>query len=111
MATCPSGHESASDDYCDVCGTLIGTAVLTPFVQAPGPAPDQAPGGVRPRRRRLPALRRPAGRPVLRVVRLRLQRRRHGRPPARDRLRAAPVPARASLRSHCGATAKPSCPH
>jgi hypothetical protein len=24
MATCPSGHESASDDYCDVCGTLIG---------------------------------------------------------------------------------------
>ena len=29
MATCPSGHESASDDYCDVCGTLIGTAVLT----------------------------------------------------------------------------------
>jgi hypothetical protein len=48
MATCPSGHESASDDYCDVCGTLIGTAVLTPFVQAPGSMPGQAPGGVSP---------------------------------------------------------------
>jgi hypothetical protein len=24
MATCPSGHESASDDFCDVCGILIG---------------------------------------------------------------------------------------
>ncbi|HMD95665.1 MAG TPA: FHA domain-containing protein [Trebonia sp.] len=24
MATCPSGHESASDDFCDVCGVLIG---------------------------------------------------------------------------------------
>jgi hypothetical protein len=46
MATCPSGHESASDDYCDVCGTLIGTAVLTPFVQAPdgvSPAEDACP--------------------------------------------------------------------
>jgi hypothetical protein len=48
MATCPSGHESASDDYCDVCGTLIGTAVLAPVAQAPGPMPDQALGGVRP---------------------------------------------------------------
>jgi hypothetical protein len=24
MATCPSGHESASDDFCDVCGFAIG---------------------------------------------------------------------------------------
>ena len=52
MAICPSGHESASEDYCDVCGTLIGAAVLTPFVQAPGSmpgqAPGQAPGGVSP---------------------------------------------------------------
>jgi pSer/pThr/pTyr-binding forkhead associated (FHA) protein len=24
MATCPSGHESADDDYCDVCGFAIG---------------------------------------------------------------------------------------
>ena len=48
MATCPSGHESASDDYCDVCGTLIGTAVLTPLAQAPGSTPGQAPGGGTP---------------------------------------------------------------
>jgi hypothetical protein len=48
MATCPSGHESASDDYCDVCGTLIGTAVLTGFTPAPGATPGQAPGGVSP---------------------------------------------------------------
>jgi FHA domain len=45
MATCPSGHESASDDYCDVCGTLIGAAGLTSFVQAPESAPGQVPGG------------------------------------------------------------------
>jgi FHA domain len=48
MAICPSGHESASDDYCDVCGTLIGAAVLTPFAQAPGSVPGQAPDGVSP---------------------------------------------------------------
>jgi hypothetical protein len=48
MATCPSGHESASDDYCDVCGTLIGAAVLTPFVQAPGSTQGPVPGGGTP---------------------------------------------------------------
>ena len=26
MATCPAGHSSASDDFCDVCGVLIGAA-------------------------------------------------------------------------------------
>jgi hypothetical protein len=26
VATCPSGHESASGDFCDVCGVLIGAA-------------------------------------------------------------------------------------
>ena len=35
MATCPSGHQSASDDFCDVCGVLIGAA--------PSLAPDGAP--------------------------------------------------------------------
>ena len=39
MATCPSGHESASDDYCDVCGALIGAAVLSPFAPAQGACP------------------------------------------------------------------------
>ncbi len=48
MATCPSGHESASDDYCDVCGALIGAAVLTGFAPAAGALPGQAPGGGTP---------------------------------------------------------------
>jgi hypothetical protein len=37
VATCPSGHASASDDFCDVCGVLIGAA--------PSLAPDRAPAG------------------------------------------------------------------
>ena len=37
MATCPSGHASASDDFCDVCGVLIGAA--------PSLAPDRAQAG------------------------------------------------------------------
>ncbi len=40
MATCPSGHESASEDFCDVCGVLIGAAPSL----APDPAPAQAAG-------------------------------------------------------------------
>jgi FHA domain len=36
VATCPLGHQSASDDFCDVCGHLIGAA--------PSLAPDTAPG-------------------------------------------------------------------
>ena len=40
MATCPSGHESASDDFCDVCGVLIGAAPSL----GPGLDPDAGPG-------------------------------------------------------------------
>jgi hypothetical protein len=40
VATCPSGHDSASDDFCDVCGVLIGAA--------PSLAPDAAPAGAGP---------------------------------------------------------------
>jgi hypothetical protein len=29
MATCPSGHQSASDDFCDVCGLSIGAPPLS----------------------------------------------------------------------------------
>jgi hypothetical protein len=39
MATCPSGHESASDDFCDVCGVLIGAAPSL----GPGLDPDAGP--------------------------------------------------------------------
>jgi hypothetical protein len=45
VATCPSGHASASEDFCDVCGVLIGAAPSL----APGGAPAEAalsgPGG------------------------------------------------------------------
>jgi hypothetical protein len=40
VATCPSGHASASDDFCDVCGVLIGAA--------PSLAPGGAPAGAGP---------------------------------------------------------------
>ena len=36
MATCPAGHDSAHDDYCDECGAPLGGD--------PGPAPE-APAG------------------------------------------------------------------
>ncbi|MCK2220033.1 FHA domain-containing protein [Actinomadura sp. ATCC 31491] len=37
MATCPQGHASGADDYCDVCGAQMG---------APAPAAAAAPSGV-----------------------------------------------------------------
>ena len=41
MATCPSGHDSASDDFCDVCGIRIGAATECP----PSPAVALPDGG------------------------------------------------------------------
>ena len=40
MATCPKGHASASDDFCDVCGVLIAAAPRgnQPAQDGPGPA-------------------------------------------------------------------------
>lgn len=40
-STCPSGHESGSDDYCDVCGLPIpaGGGTTTAAPAAPDPAP------------------------------------------------------------------------
>jgi FHA domain len=41
MAICPAGHDSASDDFCDVCGILITAApslAQAPAVLAPGMA-------------------------------------------------------------------------
>lgn len=49
MATCPAGHESASDDYCDVCGALMSgppappEGAAPPAGSAPGPAPEAQP--------------------------------------------------------------------
>ena len=42
MATCPSGHDSASDDFCDVCGMRISLATGVPAI-VPAPAPAAAP--------------------------------------------------------------------
>lgn len=46
MAICPSGHESASDDFCDVCGLSIGAPPLSSIdAGAPlTPAASGAPG-------------------------------------------------------------------
>lgn len=53
MPTCPSGHDSGSSDYCDVCGMAIGgTAPAQPSGQPgrpsasfPGPPPAPPGGG------------------------------------------------------------------
>ncbi|GAA4515849.1 FHA domain-containing protein [Nonomuraea ferruginea] len=37
MATCPQGHASSTDDYCDVCGTQMSA----PAPQQPGPSQPQ----------------------------------------------------------------------
>jgi len=45
MSVCPSGHESAADDYCDVCGLPIpagSAAPAAPAADPPAPAPEQA---------------------------------------------------------------------
>ena len=80
MATCPSGHDSASDDFCDVCGVLIGAAPsLAAWTGAA--AASAARRGARAGARWPPARAAvPRDRPVLRVVRLRLHRPRHRSP-------------------------------
>lgn len=35
MPTCPNGHSSAADDYCDVCGELMAGAAPAPAPAAP----------------------------------------------------------------------------
>ena len=55
MATCPAGHQSADDQFCEVCGVLIGAAPTFATENAPagaaapatgqGPAVSAAPPG------------------------------------------------------------------
>ena len=45
MAVCPNGHDSASDDFCDVCGMRIGG---TPGTPAPSPAAGLSPASTAP---------------------------------------------------------------
>jgi hypothetical protein len=40
VAICPAGHDSADDDFCDVCGVLIGAAPSL----VPEPSPNGGPG-------------------------------------------------------------------
>jgi FHA domain-containing protein/zinc ribbon protein len=42
-ATCPNGHQSATDDYCDVCGAPIGGAPSAPAAGPPPAAPAASP--------------------------------------------------------------------
>jgi len=54
MALCPNGHDSASDDFCDVCGMRIASAPVSPATgsssaaSAPPPWPDPAASGAEP---------------------------------------------------------------
>ena len=47
-ATCPAGHTSTTDDYCDTCGALItATPTAAPATEAPAaPPPPPAPATV-----------------------------------------------------------------
>lgn len=40
--TCPLGHSSASDDYCDVCGSPMGVAAAEPILGNSDPVPAPA---------------------------------------------------------------------
>jgi pSer/pThr/pTyr-binding forkhead associated (FHA) protein len=42
MAVCPNGHESASDDFCDVCGMRIGSSQARPMNPANRVSPPAA---------------------------------------------------------------------
>ena len=39
MSTCPTGHLSAADDYCDVCGARMGGALTASSSSIAGPTP------------------------------------------------------------------------
>ena len=43
MALCPNGHDSASDDFCDVCGMRIGGSPATSPSAAVSAAPRPDP--------------------------------------------------------------------
>ncbi len=46
MAVCPNGHDSASDDFCDICGMRIAGPPSSPLSPATGSAPAGAPSTV-----------------------------------------------------------------
>ena len=44
MAVCPDGHQSASDDFCDVCGLRITSMSQAQATGDPWGSPSRAPG-------------------------------------------------------------------
>jgi hypothetical protein len=48
MAICPDGHQSGSDDFCDVCGLRIGRMSQAQPAGDPWGSPSRAPGGAGP---------------------------------------------------------------
>lgn len=45
MAVCPNGHDSASDDFCDVCGMRIGSPAASPPPSTSGYGASGGPAG------------------------------------------------------------------
>ena len=68
MAVCPNGHDSASDDFCDVCGMrIVGSPATGPSPVASVPPPWPGTGA-----ETCPRCGIPKDRPVLRGLRLQL---------------------------------------
>lgn len=45
MPTCPNGHRSAADDWCEACGHRMAEATVAPAGGIPPTPPPSAPGG------------------------------------------------------------------
>jgi FHA domain len=48
LSTCPNGHQSATDDFCDTCGAPIVAAGQAPTSAPPPPPPPSAPAAATP---------------------------------------------------------------
>jgi hypothetical protein len=48
MPTCPTGHDSASGDFCDVCGMRIGTSASLPVTPPAAAPPGSQQGASQP---------------------------------------------------------------
>ena len=48
MPTCPTGHDSASGDFCDVCGMRIGASTSLPVTPPAAAPPGSQQGGSQP---------------------------------------------------------------
>ncbi|MYS11205.1 forkhead-associated protein, partial [Streptomyces sp. SID6041] len=65
MPTCPNGHQSVSDDWCEVCGhRMAGAGAPTGAVPPPPPPPPPAYGYPGPAGASPPAARGAMTRPV-----------------------------------------------